>query len=166
MTKKRVFEFRDGDMYLGGERLEYLGHGASRMTFVSPSGHFVYKFPREILPNRAGRRNGKIDNHIEAEVSSRWLRQVGLDGRCAARCKLIPGTDILVMEFVRATGMPAWDNDPRPHWMRTLFEDAGNQGGRNRRGRWVVYDYSFGNDARRFLEHFITDVPRSMEVAA
>lgn len=162
---KRVLAFDSYEMRatLGDKRLELLGSGSSRMTFASPCGRFVYKVPRNGW--------GEEDNRLEAEISKQWLRKTGHDGRRPARCKMIPGTNILVMERLNLPfekmdylrGVPEKD-DPRPPWTK-LLTDGRTQVGLTKGGQWAVYDYGWDTDAPLFAAIYL-GMPPDQQIRA
>lgn len=106
--------------------LEPLGCGKDRHTFALPGGRNVIKYPRCT--------EGMDANYDEAALF-RIYGQKGHPKIGLARCRLIPGTSILVMEVVERaewkSGLPSWCA-----WI------DGGQVGYTRRGVLVAYDYA------------------------
>lgn len=105
-------------------QLTYLASGFSRHVFLSRSGKNVVKVPANY--------KGVEDNHREARLWSRWKRGPDTNGIRYAKCRIVPGTDVLIMELVEET-----TGDNRPRWAD--YVDSG-QVGRNQRGEIVAYD--------------------------
>lgn len=122
---------------------EFLGSGASRLTWRLPSG-YVIKYPRNLW--------GVKDNQLEAAVwkdrfdpekvlahyiaHDQWNenREKTICEFKFARCRLIPNTCLLVMEHVAH-----FNSDDLPNWAREM---DGAQVGYNRKGELVAYDYA------------------------
>lgn len=116
------------------EGWKYLGTGGTRECYLLPSGN-VLKIPRCLA--------GADGNHKEALL---WKKRHApeeidgwYDGWSFARCRIIPGTDLLVMEYVepyQSRGLLSYD---LPKWC-TRVDCA--QVGFNRAGQLVAYDYA------------------------
>lgn len=104
---------------------KFLGEGRNRIVFRH--GSFAIKVPLNW--------EGAADNRYEAETY-RWYRSGGLLGHYA-RCRLIPGTAILVMELVDLVSRSIEGCD-LPEWCDWV--DCG-QVGLTKYGKLVAYDY-------------------------
>lgn len=101
---------------------KFLGSGKDRRVFLTPNKKYVIKFPIH--------KDGAQANWNEAR---RWRYRKSYDKKFA-RCKLIPNTDILVMEYVK----PRKIGDPVPRW---AYGVDCLQVGYNCNGNLVAYDY-------------------------
>ena len=111
-----------------------VGHGRHRDVYRLPSGN-VIKFPRGTA--------GEVANIWEAIVwrfryhrdnLPEFIRRCMDDEAQYARCRLVPRTNILVMEFVRFEHI-----NGLPHWAQGM---DGGQAGINSAGNIVAYDYA------------------------
>ena len=112
---------------------EYIGSGRHREVWRLPSGN-VLKMPRGI--------EGQCANHREAErranrVSPERYNSAWKSARFA-RCRLIPGTSILVMEYVEPHTI---NYNNLPMWCKYV---DGGQVGYNRNNELVAYDFAGG----------------------
>ncbi len=100
---------------------------------MSPNKKWVIKIPRIS--------DGRLANREEASL----YRQFGsrgsnpLDGLHYARCRLIPNTDVLVMEAVDVSRFNQMSYRDYPVWTEQV--DSG-QCGFTRLGRLVAFDFS------------------------
>lgn len=136
-----------------------IGQGRHRMCYLLPSG-YVLKAPFSESGEKANRLEAEMwRNRHDSGSLPRWARDWKF-----ARCRLIPGTDLLVMEFVWPTfsawfggssqktkgvekHFPEWSRrffpvglDDLPYWAR--IEIDCEQVGFNRKGELVAYDYA------------------------
>lgn len=109
---------------------EYIDRGRHRVVFLAPSGRSVVKFPRNSY--------GEEANYREAEMSRQGCTPYGPDGSLA-RCRLIRGLMILVMERVAPVTKEWRQAAPDSHWCWSV--DA-SQVGHTRHGVLVAYDYA------------------------
>ncbi len=100
----------------------FLGEGRNRLVFLH--GNFVVKVPRNDY--------GCYDNEREADISRSFRH--GNGGIHYARCRLIPGSFILVMELVDLV----FKNPKENGWWD--FVDC-QQVGLTRFGKLVAYDF-------------------------
>jgi len=147
--------------------LQYLGYGASRQTFKSLNGQWVFKVPRN--------RNGYGDNHFEYRA---WkdrehlmgydVKRVGVPGAIVyqrtpvhighrvTRCRLAP-SGILVMERIEGAGEYGKGTEgmlkmePTMAQLEPLVVGAmgnidGVQGGMGRSGRFQLYDFTHNTE--------------------
>lgn len=107
----------------------YLGSGRHREVWRLPSGN-VLKIPK-----------GMTGEAANVEESKMWINRFNLEDCHSdwklARCRLIPGTFILVMEYLRPHKMCY---DELPYWCQLV---DGGQVGFNRKGELVAYDYAW-----------------------
>ena len=130
---------------------KYLGGGASRLAWLLPSGN-VIKYPRNkwgIADNQLEATIWKdrfdpekvrahyIANDLWCESNHEW-HQVVSEFKFA-RCRLIPNTYLLVMEYVACWNARGELRDDLPRWARHM---DGAQVGYNRNGELVAYDYA------------------------
>jgi hypothetical protein len=101
---------------------KFLGSGKDRRVFLTPNKKYVIKLPLH--------EDGAQANWNEAQ---RWKHRRSYDKKFA-RCKLIPNTDILVMEYVR----PRKVGEHIPRWVYGI--DC-LQVGYKSSGELVAYDY-------------------------
>lgn len=140
-----------------------LGKGRHRRAYLTPNG-YVVKVPRWIDGEEANILEAKAwKNRHDESYLKKTLNLI--NGAKLARCRLIPSTYILVMEFVWPNGdgeiggalsqrfqdaeehWPAWarnrfqhvDSEDLPIWAQWL--DC-QQVGFNRKGELVAYDYA------------------------
>lgn len=107
--------------------LKYLGSGRHRDVYLLPSGKNVIKVPSS--------RDGVASNHREARI--RYEKDPWTDKeKVYARCRIIPGTNFLVMEYID----PVISCNNLPKWTNCI--DCG-QVGYNRKGELKAYDYGF-----------------------
>jgi hypothetical protein len=113
--------------------LTYLSSGTNRDVYLLPGGKYVLKVPRN--------ENGIADNYWEAAIDfhkDAWSKKI----RVNARCRLIPGTTLLVMEYVEpattAEVKHRLNLERMPEW--TDFIDC-QQVGFTRSGKLKAYDY-------------------------
>lgn len=112
-------------------KLKYLGSGRNRAVYLLPGGKYVIKIPINAL--------GLADNdeeHCFRHMKDPWAKKE----RVFARCRLIPGTFLLVMEYVEDASYQEIRNKlgKVPEWVGCI--DSG-QVGFNRQGKLVAYDY-------------------------
>lgn len=105
---------------------DLVGEGRNRIAYLSPSGKTVLKVPK----NEAGR----IDNLVEHLRYTNY-RKNGI----YAPCRFLPGTDILVMEFVSQIN---WYDIPDNEWPDWLHNIDCAQAGINKSGRILAFDYA------------------------
>lgn len=111
---------------------KYLGSGRHREVWRLPSGN-VLKMPRGL--------DGKWANEREAKS---WIDRDEIHERDLwklARCRLIPGTSILVMEYIRRYYDCGLEYHDLPKWAQHI--DCA-QVGYNRKGELVAFDYAEG----------------------
>lgn len=101
--------------------MKLLGEGRNRSVYLLPSGKYVLKVPKN--------EDGNRDNSLEA---IRYRNRQ--DWQNLARCKMVPGTFLLVMEYVDVN-IPS---EEKPDW--TKYVDGG-QVGYTLKGKIVAYDY-------------------------
>lgn len=111
--------------YLLQKGWKLCGAGFSRTSLLSPRGKFLVKIPRND--------DGVQDNYNE---SDNYNCLVDRRGRLA-KCRMVPGTHLLMMEFVRVVYYNQIPS-PIPMWVDTI--DC-QQVGYTRDGRLVAYDY-------------------------
>lgn len=105
-------------------QLQLIGEGRNRSVFLLPSGKYVLKVPKNF--------DGELDNWREAR---RFKVRKENNYLPLARCKMVPNSHLLVMEFVNTKYI---DPDERPRW--TDFIDCA-QVGYTGKGILVAYDY-------------------------
>jgi hypothetical protein len=113
---------------------EELGYGRHRVVYKLPSGN-VIKFPKGPYGEVANRWEAlvwKCRNNLEA--LPQFIQDCLIEGTQFARCRLIPGTKVLIMEGVVHTGY----RSDYP-WTRKI--DL-YQVGKNKAGKIVAYDYA------------------------
>ncbi len=143
--------------------LQIIGRGRNRTTMLSLCKRFVYKVPsEEIDPPERRHMNwtgGAADNRIEANISRRWGLRAGKGELRAARCRMLPGTNILVMEALDGewkydSWLRVYEGGVPVDWKWPAFAhslvDAAGQWGYDRRGVAKVWDYAHYLDARLF----------------
>jgi len=104
---------------------KFIGEGNDRKVYQLPSGN-VIKIP---IPHT----NGEFVNCREDYL---WKNRINYDEQFA-RCRLIPGTFLLVMEFVKTFSCSS-DYKNLPNWCSYI--DC-SQVGLNKKGKLVAYDY-------------------------
>lgn len=108
-------------------KLKHLGSGRHRDVYLLPSGRNVIKIPSNT--------DGVGSNYREAQIRYNFDPWTGTE-RSYARCRLIPGTNYLVMELIDTD----YDPDCLPDWASCI--DCG-QVGLDRKGRFKAYDYGY-----------------------
>lgn len=107
-------------------KLQYLSSGRGRDVYLLPGGKYVLKVPR----NAMGR--GMNDReHCFRYLKDPWARKE----RVFARCRLIPGTWLLVMEKLESHNV---EYEDLPQWAGCI---DGTQVGLDRKGRLKAYDF-------------------------
>jgi hypothetical protein len=124
-----------------------VGEGLRRIVGQHPSDlRVVYKFPR-VEPWMkdiccCGKADcacyGEADNFREAELSAHYGDKPDINGIVYARCEILEGTTVLMMEAVDTNA-----KGRRPKWADYI--DGGQVGRAVSDGRWVAYDFGFGH---------------------
>jgi hypothetical protein len=111
--------------------LKYLSSGRHRDVYLLPGGKYVLKVPRNDAGVSDNYWEDAFDYHKDA-----WSKTV----RVNARCRLIPGTNLLVMEYVEPVSYDEIESKLGyiPKWVD--FIDC-QQVGFNRNGKLKAYDY-------------------------
>lgn len=110
-----------------------LGSGCTRESWLTPTG-YVVKIPIN---------DNYQDNEREAQL---WKERHNLYGDRKdwklARCRLIPGTNILVMEYIKPIEFSNRYQPDSPSLPKWCYEVDGCQVGYNSKGEIVAYDYA------------------------
>lgn len=120
-------------------KLRYLGQGRHRVTFLSPSGKAVIKFPLS-------------HDGIEANWSERFVytgkskplvlrnNTKGINRNKLAGCRML-GPNLLIMTKVKIdTITEGWLDNKAPKWVQYI--DCGQVGYHPRTGKLVAFDYT------------------------
>jgi hypothetical protein len=104
----------------------FLGVGRSRAVFLGPNKLFVVKIPINEEGELANCREERLYKKEKNRPDSHW-----------ARCRLYPGTMILIMEYVESIhDIPG--EKKLPKW---VFNIDCAQVGFNKKGKLVAYDF-------------------------
>ncbi len=120
---------------LNEKGLRYVDSGSTRDTYMSKSGLFVVKVPRDPV--------FQDDNYNEA-ITYKNTGGIGWDDETRyAKCRLFTfhGVKLVIMETVEVIRHPEWYEAPLdlPEWINYLDN---KQVGYDRQGRLVAYDYA------------------------
>ena len=130
----------DFELNLNWDKLQLLGEGISRITYLLPSKRYVVKIPNAYL--------GVTHNQREAR------RYKELPDKPLARCRLVgPKNTLLVMEYVKPKHFRFID-ESKPAWVGCIDRD---QVGYNLSGKLVAYD--FGQNKLSFAKRPLTRDP-------
>lgn len=120
-----------------------VGEGLRRIVGQYPDDpRVVFKFPR-VEPWMkdiccCGRADcacyGEADNFREAEISAKFGDKPDGNGVVYARCEILEGTSVLMMEAVEVN-----PKGKKPKWAD--YVDSGQVGKSKIDGRWVAYDF-------------------------
>lgn len=113
------------------DKLIYINSGRNRDVYLLPGGKYVLKVPRNA--------NGIVDNRYEHSIKySKYVWSATVP--CYANCRLIPGTDLLVMEYIRPSSFQEIKNilGEAPIWIDSIDD---GQVGFDHKGRLKAYDY-------------------------
>lgn len=113
---------------------KYLGSGRHRVVWLLPSG-YVIKIPSDGYGEAANIREANYKKNIVCNIARRIFRNQWK----VARCRLIPDTFVLVMEFVTCYSDLDITYEQLPKWAKEV--DC-SQVGYNSRGELVAYDFA------------------------
>jgi hypothetical protein len=117
--------------FLDPSKLKYIGSGRNRDVYLLPGGKYVLKVPRND--------KGKFDNWEEHCFRYLGDPYEGKKGR-RAKCRMIPGTDLLVMEYLTSFWERGIEGSHLPKWVDCV--DC-MQVGYNINGKLRMYDWGY-----------------------
>lgn len=117
---------------------EYLGKGRHRKVYGLPSGRNVIKVPIGRMGKAANLWEAIVWRTRKDQINWPWMLQNEIRSIKPARCRLVPGTYLLVMERLEKVDYPLTLNKAYP-WIGEvdLF-----QVGRDRQGEIKAYDFA------------------------